>query len=218
MSRSVRLRAWQHAALGKFLDSHSADFLAVATPGAGKTTFALVALRMLLAEGVRRVIVVTPTAHPKTQWAQAAARLQLHLDPAWSSADASLATDMHGVVTTYQQVAINPTAVRRLAQGALVVLDEVHHGGQDRAWGEALRHAFAGAGCACRAHPSAATSVRSRSFGTRRTKPCLTLSTAMATRCATAASCGQSISRRSVARWSGAHPTARCTPRRSTIR
>src|SRR5207244_12762520 len=49
------------------------------------------------------------------------------------------------VVTTYRQVAVNPTVVRRLAQGALVVLDEVHHGGQDRAWGEALRHAFAGA-------------------------------------------------------------------------
>jgi len=130
---SVRLRPWQHAALVRFLSNGQPDFLAVATPGAGKTTFALVAARMVLAERPSPVVVVTPTAHLKTQWAQAAARLQLHLDPAWSAADGTLPSDMHGVVITYQQVALNPAAVRRLAVGAFVILDEVHHGGEDRA-------------------------------------------------------------------------------------
>jgi superfamily II DNA or RNA helicase len=32
--------------------------------------------------------------------------------------------------------------MRRLATNAFVILDEVHHGGEDRAWGGALRHAF----------------------------------------------------------------------------
>jgi superfamily II DNA or RNA helicase len=141
-SRSVRLRRWQHTALTGFLSTQRADFLAVATPGAGKTTFALTAVRVALAERAMRVIVVTPTAHLKTQWAHAAAGLQLHLDPAWSAADGALPGDMHGVVTTYQQVAMNPTALRRLANGAFVILDEVHHGGQERAWGDALRDAF----------------------------------------------------------------------------
>jgi superfamily II DNA or RNA helicase len=141
-SRSVRLRQWQHAALTRFLDTQGPDFLAVATPGAGKTTFALTAVRVALAERATRVVVVTPTAHLKTQWAQAAARLQLHLDPAWSAADGALPTDMHGVVTTYQQVALNPAALRRLATQAFVILDEVHHGGQERAWGDALQDAF----------------------------------------------------------------------------
>ena len=36
-----RLRAWQAAALGQYLETMPQDFLAVATPGAGKTTFAL---------------------------------------------------------------------------------------------------------------------------------------------------------------------------------
>jgi superfamily II DNA or RNA helicase len=142
VSRSVRLRQWQHTALTRFLSTQRPDFLAVATPGAGKTTFALTAVRVALAERGMRVIVVTPTAHLKTQWAQAAARLQLHLDPAWSAADGALPTDMHGVVTTYQQVAMNPTALRRLAAQAFVILDEVHHGGQERAWGDALQEAF----------------------------------------------------------------------------
>lgn len=35
------LRAWQRRALTKYLSSSPRDFLAVATPGAGKTTFAL---------------------------------------------------------------------------------------------------------------------------------------------------------------------------------
>lgn len=35
------LRAWQHAAMTKYFDTNPRDFLAVATPGAGKTTFAL---------------------------------------------------------------------------------------------------------------------------------------------------------------------------------
>src|SRR5579859_2751604 len=130
MSRTVRLRPWQHAALSSFLAAERPDFLAVATPGAGKTTFALTALRVALADRPRRVIVVTPTAHLKTQWAQAAADLQLHLDPAWAPADGGLSADMHGVVTTYQQVALSVPALRSLARGALIVLDEVHHGGE----------------------------------------------------------------------------------------
>src|SRR5258708_32609849 len=145
MSRSVRLRPWQHAALARFLAAETVDFLAVATPGAGKTTFALTALRLALAEKARRGIVVTPTAHLKTQWAQAAAGLELHLDPAWAPADGALSADMHGIVTTYQQVAMSVPALRVLAQGALVILDELHHGGEERAWGDAFRASFGGA-------------------------------------------------------------------------
>jgi superfamily II DNA or RNA helicase len=143
----VRLRPWQHAALEAFLRRGQADFLAVATPGAGKTTYALVAARMTLAQRPGPLLVVTPTAPLKTQWATAAARLQLHLDPGWSAADGGMPADMHGVVTTYHQVALNPAAVRRLATGAFVILDEVHHGGEDRAWGAALQQAFGAAAC-----------------------------------------------------------------------
>ena len=46
------------------------DFLAVATPGAGKTTFALAALRTALARSRPEVVIVAPTAHLKVQWAR----------------------------------------------------------------------------------------------------------------------------------------------------
>lgn len=142
MSRSVRLRPWQHAALARYTASPRPDFLAVATPGAGKTTFALAALRTVLADRPARVVIVAPTAHLKVQWAHAAGRLQLHLDPDWSPAAGSLPADMHGVVTSYQQLAMSAAAIRPLARGAYVVLDEVHHAGEEQAWGDALRVAF----------------------------------------------------------------------------
>ena len=143
MARSIRLRPWQKAALERFSSSNADDFLAVATPGAGKTTFALTAARQALAAGgrVRRVIVVTPTAHLKAQWARAAAAFDLELDADWSPR-AGLAGDVHGIVTTYQQVATSATALASIAQQSFVIFDEVHHAADERAWGDALVGAF----------------------------------------------------------------------------
>ena len=119
----------------------------VAPPGAGKTTFALAAATQYLAATKgRRLVVVAPTQHLKTQWADAAARFGLHLDPAWSAREGSLPGDVHGIVTTYQQVATSSAELARLAPGAFVVFDEVHHAGDDRAWGTAITAAFADAG------------------------------------------------------------------------
>jgi superfamily II DNA or RNA helicase len=143
MTRSVTLRPWQKAALERLAASGSPDFLAVATPGAGKTTFALTAARQAMAaDRGLRLLVVVPTAHLKVQWAQAAAAFDMHLDWRWTPADGALPSDMHGVVTTYQQVATCPQVLRGLASQALVIFDELHHAAEDRAWGDALRHAF----------------------------------------------------------------------------
>jgi superfamily II DNA or RNA helicase len=146
MSRTVTLRPWQKAALERLAASGAPDFLAVATPGAGKTTFALTAARQSLAEDAdRRLVVVVPTAHLKLQWAKAAAAFDLHLDPRWTASDGALPSDMHGVVTTYQQVASSSDVLRPLADNAFVVFDELHHAADDRAWGDAVRNAFEGA-------------------------------------------------------------------------
>ena len=148
MTRSVRLRPWQKTALERFAAHPHPDFLAVATPGAGKTTFALTAAvgRLASPGGPRRLVVVAPTAHLKRQWARAATRFGVHLDDQWSAGE-PLAADMHGIVTTYQQVALTAPQLASAARGAMVVFDEIHHAGDERAWGEAVRTAFAGASC-----------------------------------------------------------------------
>lgn len=145
----VRLRPWQKAAYDKFIaigEDESPNFLAVATPGAGKTTFALTCARWALAQQRRRVIVVAPTSHLKIQWSLAAHRLGLQLDPEWTPGG-GIAKDVHGIVTTFQQVATGDTAnvLKGISHDAFVILDELHHAGDDKAWGDAVRLAFANA-------------------------------------------------------------------------
>ncbi|MGB0112747.1 MAG: DEAD/DEAH box helicase [Ilumatobacteraceae bacterium] len=141
---TVTLRPWQRAAYEQFRSSADPDYLAVATPGAGKTTFALTCARASLAEDPRTLVVVAPTSHLKVQWSLAAHRLGLQLDPDWSPND-GLARDVHGLVTTYQQIATGNTATKLagLSAGGFVILDEIHHAGHEKAWGDSIRTAFA---------------------------------------------------------------------------
>jgi superfamily II DNA or RNA helicase len=97
----------------------------------------------LAANRGRRLIVVAPTSHLKLQWADAAERFGLHLEPSWSPTKGALPADVHGIVTTYQQVASSPDPLRAMSERCLVVLDEIHHAGDDRTWGATVRHAFA---------------------------------------------------------------------------
>jgi superfamily II DNA or RNA helicase len=139
------LRAWQRKALVEYLRRRSEDFLAVATPGAGKTTFALrIAAELLADRTVEAVTVVCPTEHLKTQWALAAARVGIQLDPAFRNADVHSSADFHGAVLTYAQVGMAPAVHRRrtLTRQTLVILDEIHHAGDSRSWGDGVRAAF----------------------------------------------------------------------------
>ena len=140
-----KLRAWQAAALDRYLRSEQRDFLAVATPGAGKTTFALrVAAELKMRGVIDAVTVVAPTEHLKTQWADAAGRIGIHLDPRFSNTLAATSSDYDGVAVTYAQVASRPDLHRHRTERTrtLVILDEIHHGGDNKSWGEAIRTAF----------------------------------------------------------------------------
>lgn len=143
--RSGALRGWQRRALVKYLAGQPRDFLAVATPGSGKTTFALrVAAELLGQRAVEQVTVVVPTEHLKVQWAQAAERHGLALDPRFSNSNPRIAPEYHGVMVTYAQVAAHPTLhrVRTEQRRTLVIFDEIHHGGDAKTWGDAIREAF----------------------------------------------------------------------------
>ena len=108
-----KLRAWQAGALERYLSTDPRDFLAVATPGAGKTTFALRLATELLGRGiVKKVTIVAPTEHLKTQWADAAARVGIQIDPRFTNRQVDEASDYDGVALTYQGVASNPEVHR----------------------------------------------------------------------------------------------------------
>ncbi|GAA1341362.1 DEAD/DEAH box helicase [Arthrobacter roseus] len=140
-----KLRQWQEEALGKYFGTTPQDFLAVATPGAGKTTFALRVATELVERGVvNRITVVAPTDHLKRQWADAAAKVGLAIDPNFKNADGRHGSGFIGVAVTYAQVASKPMLHRAKTEAArtLVILDEIHHGGDALSWGDGIREAF----------------------------------------------------------------------------
>ena len=139
------LRRWQIRALQGYLEAGPRDYLVTATPGSGKTTFALTLAGRLLAQRiVQRVIVVVPTDHLRGQWADAAARLGLWLDPDLPNSVGPVREGTQGYVATYAQVAAKPMLHRNRAEAraSLVIMDEIHHAGDGLTWGDGVREAF----------------------------------------------------------------------------
>ncbi|MGW6497255.1 DEAD/DEAH box helicase [Nonomuraea angiospora] len=140
-----KLRAWQQEAFDLYFRREPRDFLTVATPGAGKTTYALRIASELLANGViRSITIVTPTEHLKRQWADAAARVGIGIDPEFKNSQGTTSRDYTGVAVTYAQVAMHPALhrARTEARKTLVIFDEIHHAGDAKSWGDGVSEAF----------------------------------------------------------------------------
>ena len=102
------------------------------------------ATELLSSGDVHKVTIVCPTEHLKYQWAEAAARVGIHIDPSYSNSQGALGSRFDGVALTYAQVAANANLHRARTDQArtLVILDEIHHGGDALSWGDAIREAF----------------------------------------------------------------------------
>ncbi|MEV4107340.1 DEAD/DEAH box helicase [Nonomuraea sp. NPDC049695] len=140
-----KLRAWQQEAFDLYFRREPRDFLTVATPGAGKTTYALRIASELIANGVIKAItIVTPTEHLKRQWADAAGRVGIAIDPEFKNSQGATSRDYTGVAVTYAQVAMHPALhrARTEARKTLVIFDEIHHAGDAKSWGDGVREAF----------------------------------------------------------------------------
>ena len=149
-SNAHPLREWQEQAYGSYSRSNARDFMCVATPGAGKTAFALrVAYDAFQRGRVDRLVIVVPSTHLKKQWMHAAAALcgiQLRWD--WTPGDGWESSDFNGIVVTYQAVASAPHVFRKQCERrTLVIFDEIHHAGDQLSWGENIRMAFDPAEC-----------------------------------------------------------------------
>jgi superfamily II DNA or RNA helicase len=139
------LRGWQRDAFREYFRMPRRDYLLVATPGAGKTAFALtIAAELLARREIAAVTVVTPTEHLKHQWAQAAHGFGIKMDSGYKNAQGRLSADYTAVAVTYAQVAAHPALHRQRTENrrTLVIFDEIHHAGDALSWGEAVRESF----------------------------------------------------------------------------
>lgn len=141
--KNIHLRKWQVEALSKVLESDSTNFTVVACPGAGKTTFALVTALHLLAAERRPLLIVTPTEHLKVQWANAAAKMGLVLDPQWSASVVS--KEIHGAICTYAQASSQSVRMKKAFRNSIALIDEGHHAAETLTWGDGLVEALSSA-------------------------------------------------------------------------
>lgn len=138
--KGFKPRAWAKAAYAKYLRSENENFLVDACPGAGKTKFAvMLAVNELQRGAVDRVDVVGPSVHICRQWAEEMASWGVHLD----QENDRESSDCAGRVFTYQRLGMSAGTLRTPRnQRRLVILDEIHHAGDNRTWGDALRTVF----------------------------------------------------------------------------
>ncbi|MET0416643.1 MAG: DEAD/DEAH box helicase family protein [Actinoplanes sp.] len=140
----TELRQWQRRATDKFYQLNQRDFLVSATPGAGKTKFALsLANRLLDERTVDRIVVIVPTDALRQQWADAAGAAGISLMPVADECDYDKA-GYQGCVVTYAQIGRGAGADllrRTTARPTMAILDEIHHAGEQRAWGDGLTRA-----------------------------------------------------------------------------
>lgn len=150
MADSSNLRDWQRDARERYHSRNGGEngsFLVVATPGAGKTTFALTIVEDLIERRtINNIVVVVPTKHLRRQWAEAGARAGIKLDHVFVNGNGVVSPDFDGVVVTYQAVATAPLLWQRMCtkKRTLVIFDEIHHAGdgEELVWGDALKDAF----------------------------------------------------------------------------
>lgn len=145
------LREWQADAFDVYMRRRAEDAVNVlinATPGAGKTFFALyVAYTLFNSGAIDRIIVIVPTDELRRQWQiEASTYFGIELASVFDSDD-SFASDYHGMVTTYGTIAARHgrrKAVGNLIKGkrTLAIVDEIHHVAESYRWGVAMEDAL----------------------------------------------------------------------------
>src|SRR5574338_1088722 len=149
-NRNFELREWQQEAFRRVINAAvmgNKDFLCVATPGAGKTKFALCVAHYFLQERYcERVVVVTPSDQLKRQWAYEAANFAgIDLDPDFTNNQGIEVNDFHGVKITYALLGQDKKSVHAqntFSKKTLVIFDEIHHAGESLTWGNAVKNSF----------------------------------------------------------------------------
>lgn len=142
------LRTCQQEAFDQYMADRRCkrEWLAMLTPGAGKTIFALYVAATLKRLGViYRVAVYVPSDSLRKQWADVASEFGLELLPVKEPSDYN-DPEADGFVATYSQM--NTTGAQLACRAVssvptLAILDEVHHLGDNKAWGAGVQRALA---------------------------------------------------------------------------
>jgi superfamily II DNA or RNA helicase len=145
MEKQLKLRPWQRTATDRLLEVYKEgkrEFLCVACVGAGKTIFAGYIFNGFKSKNIYdSVVVISPSDNIKRNWAKTIElAFKVKIDHSYSFKHA-WPRDCHGISITYQSLNIPNVELlsRYVNERTLLIVDEVHHAGDNRAWGDAIR-------------------------------------------------------------------------------
>lgn len=148
-SKMIKLREWQEDAKEHSVEQFEKGnkfFLAQATPGGGKTIFALSVFNEMKKLGlVTHCIVVAPSSNLVKQWTSESSSLfNLQLKNGMLYNQMPDFKDYRGVCITYQAMNEIPDHLRMFCEHnkTLVIADEMHHVADGQSWGAAFQTAF----------------------------------------------------------------------------
>ncbi|QMU63032.1 MAG: DEAD/DEAH box helicase [Flavobacteriaceae bacterium] len=143
--KEIELRKWQQDCFAKLIKVRKGggnSFLAVAGVGSGKTMFSSYTFNYLLKSGeFDSVIVISPTENIKKNWSVTFQKFfNIRVDHGYQFKYA-WPRDCNGISITFQS--LNPLNLEILKkyvnQRVVLIVDEVHHAGDDKSWGNAIR-------------------------------------------------------------------------------
>lgn len=145
MTKERSLRAWQEDCYKKLLEAKANGrntFLAVAGVGSGKTFFsAYVFSKFHKKSEFDSVVIISPTENIKRNWSITfQTDFGIKVDHGYQFKHA-WPRDCSGISITYQS--LNPLNIEVLKKyvnsKVLLIIDEVHHAGDERSWGDAVK-------------------------------------------------------------------------------
>lgn len=139
-AKDYKPRKWQEKFLREWEQGLTDRFLLIAIPGAGKTKAALCAANRFLQidPADRNVVIVAPNLNVRRQWRDDA--WEIGIDLQTEDFLAVPRKEFNGGVITYQAMSMEVQGFRSVvSHKTLVIFDEVHHLGDQKAWGEAAK-------------------------------------------------------------------------------
>ena len=145
MALNFQLRDWQNECFAKLQKAQEVSnrFFVVAGVGSGKTLLSCAFADYLMrARGFDSIIIVSNTENIKINWQQKLiTEFNIELDVDFNFRY-NWRDDFDGISITYQ-ILSNPVNVeflrRKVNKGTLLVVDEIHHAGDNRSWGEGVQ-------------------------------------------------------------------------------
>ena len=143
MVEPTRPRGWQIEGFERlkesFLENKKLDFMLVAGVGSGKTFFSGYAFNFFKRENIfDSIVIISPTENIKRGWSTSFQKyFDIKIDHGYRFKH-SWPRDCQGISITYQSLtAMNVEILKKyINKRVLLVIDEVHHAGDEKAWGE----------------------------------------------------------------------------------